>query len=80
MYVIRLDRRMMCHRFELEDSAVTTRGLCAHIMKVLFLRVSKVVVVRLKTGTRVALLQCLISMFRFKHIQFKLKVKERCPL
>ena len=46
MYVIRLDRRMMCHRFELEDSAVTTRGLCAHIMKVLFLVVREVVIVR----------------------------------
>ena len=65
MYVIMLDRRMMCHRFELEDSAVTTRGLCAHIMEVLFLRISKFVIVvnifNRFNGTRVALLQCLIS-------------------
>ena len=63
--MIRLDRRMMCHRFELEDSAVTTRDLCAHIIEVLFLRISSFVIVvnifNRFNGTRVALLQCLIS-------------------
>ena len=65
MYVIRLDRRMMCHRFELEDSAVTTRDLCAHIIEVLFLRIQSLLWSSISaidsTGTHVALLQCLIS-------------------
>ena len=43
MYVIGLDRRMMCHRLELEDSAVTTRGLCATHIEVIFLMVAKFV-------------------------------------